>query len=235
MPTIHAAGAPASARLTTLVRSSGVLQAAVAATPAARSIAIPPHIGTCASASSTKVGAAALAREPSGDERAARRRSARAARSGRAHDRSASATTAANGAARIRSCPACGDRDVELGRDAARIGDITSTPAWLANSARNSTTVGDASSAGRLGTAAGASEIEVTDGIDQRWPSPIPDRDGINPRVAVRSTERRRCPRSGRTTRRAGRRSRSSAASRGRSRSRRCRRAARRRSRRGSS
>ena len=116
MPTIHAVGAPASAWLTTLVRSSGVLQAAVAATPAAMSIAIPAHSGTCASASSAKVGAAALATEPTAtsaplraDQRARRVTAERTAR--RDGD---------DGGERRREdpqLPRLCDRDVELGRD----------------------------------------------------------------------------------------------------------------------
>ena len=99
MPTIHADGGPASARLTTLVRSSGSLHEAVAATPDAISIAIPAHIGTCARARSAKVGAIALASEPNA------RRALPALMSARGEKRAsarpvASATKAASGAAR---------------------------------------------------------------------------------------------------------------------------------------
>ena len=57
MPTIHAVGGPANACATTRVRRPGSLHAPTAATPAASSVAIPAHIGTCAAASSANVGA----------------------------------------------------------------------------------------------------------------------------------------------------------------------------------
>ena len=83
------------------------------------SIAIPPHIGICASARSTKVGAAALASEPSARSALPTPISARGEKRPSARP-VASATTAASGAARIRNCPACSDRDTELGRDVAQ-------------------------------------------------------------------------------------------------------------------
>ena len=119
MPTIHAVGGPANACATTRVRRPGSLQAATAATPAASSVAIPAHSGTCAAASSANVGAAALATDPAASSalptpsraRGENRVSARPA---------ASATSAASGAATIRSCPACGDRDPEVVGDVAQ-------------------------------------------------------------------------------------------------------------------
>ena len=152
-------------------------------------MAIPPHIGTCASASSTNVGAAALAREPTARKalpapisaRGEKRASARPVRS---------ATPAANGAATIRNWPAAAIETSKSAATRARIGDITSTPAWLANSARNSTTVGDANRAGRFATTAGESDTEGIEDTMQRSPSDALDRDGMNPRIAVRSTER---------------------------------------------
>ena len=143
MPTIHAEGGPASAWLTTLVRPSGGVQAAVAATPAAMSMAIPPHIGICASARSRNVGAAALVSEPIASSvlptpisaLGEKRRSARPV---------ASATPAASGAARIRNCPASAIEIPNSEATSLRIGDMTRMPVWLAKSAKKSTTDGDA-------------------------------------------------------------------------------------------
>src|SRR3954471_4872587 len=80
-----------------------------------------------------------------------------------------SATMAANGAARIRSWPASAIETSNSAATRARIGDITSTPAWLANSARNSTTVGEPRSAGRPVAAAGEIGGAETDDMCQRW------------------------------------------------------------------
>ena len=138
MPTIHAAGAPARARLTIFVRSPGVLHEAVAATPAATSIAIPPHIGTCARARSSNVGATALAREPTARRELPAPMSARGEKRERARP-VASATPAASGAARMRNWPASAIETPKSDATRPRIGDITRTPAWLAKSARKST------------------------------------------------------------------------------------------------
>ena len=84
-----------------------------------------------------------------------------------------SATPAANGAARIRNWPAAAIDTSNSAATRARIGDITSTPAWLANSARNSTTVGDAKRAGRLAAAAGASQREGTEDMTHDRSGPV--------------------------------------------------------------
>ena len=116
MPTIHAVGGLASAWATTRVRRSGSLQAAVAATPAASRIAIPAHIGTCASASSTNEGAAALASDPAASS-APRPRGARAARAARA---SVPRPRRRLRRAARRGCELTGLRD----RDAELVGDV---------------------------------------------------------------------------------------------------------------
>ena len=143
MPTIHAVGGPANACATTRVRRSGSVHAAIAATPAVRIIEIPIHIGICASASSAKDGAAALASEPKARSTLATPSSARG--ENRVSSRPAtSAATTASGAARIRSCPAAATETPKSSATSLRIGDRTSTPAWLATNARKSTSDGDA-------------------------------------------------------------------------------------------
>ena len=143
MPTIHAVGGPAKACATTRVRRSGSLHAAVAATPAVRIIAIPIHIGICASASSANEGAAALASEPTASSALATPSSARGEY--RVSSRPAtSAATTASGAARIRNCPATATETPKSSATSLRIGERTSTPAWLATNARKSTSEGDA-------------------------------------------------------------------------------------------
>jgi hypothetical protein len=138
MPTIHAVAGPAKACATTRVRCSGSLQAAVAATPAVRIVAIPIHIGICASASSANDGAAALASEPTARSALATPSSARGEY--RVSSRPAtSAATTASGAARIRSCPAAAIETPKSSATSLRIGDSTSTPAWLARNARKRT------------------------------------------------------------------------------------------------
>ena len=112
--------------------------------PAARIIAIPIHIGICASASSANDGAAALASEPTARSALATPSSARGEY--RVSSRPAtSAATTASGAARIRSCPAAAIETPKSSATSLRIGDRTSTPAWLATNARKSTSEGDAS------------------------------------------------------------------------------------------
>ena len=143
MPTIHAVGGPANACATTRVRRSGSVHAAIAATPAVRIIAIPIHIGICASASSANDGAAALASDPTARSALATPSSARG--ENRVSSRPAtSAATTASGAARIRSCPAAAIETPKSSATSLRIGDRTSTPAWLATNARKSTSDGDA-------------------------------------------------------------------------------------------
>ena len=143
MPTIHAVGGPAKACATTRVRCSGSVHAAIAAMPAARIIEIPIHIGICASASSVNDGAAALASEPTARSTLATPSSARGEY--RVSSRPAtSAATTASGAARIRSCPAAAIETPKSSATSLRIGERTSTPAWLATNARKSTSEGDA-------------------------------------------------------------------------------------------
>ena len=143
MPTIHAVGGPANACATTRVRRSGSVHAAIAATPAVRIIEIPIHIGICASASSVNDGAAALASDPTARSALAAPSSARGEY--RVSSRPAtSAATTASGAARIRSCPAAAIETPKSSATSLRIGERTSTPAWLATNARKSTSEGDA-------------------------------------------------------------------------------------------
>ena len=144
MPTIHAVGGPAKACATTRVRCSGSVHVAIAAMPAARIVEIPIHIGICASASSVNDGAAALASDPTARSTLATPSSARGEY--RVSSRPAtSAATTASGAARIRSCPAAAIETPKSSATSLRIGERTSTPAWLATNARKSTTEGDAS------------------------------------------------------------------------------------------
>jgi hypothetical protein len=142
IPTIQAAGGPANMCATTLVRRSGSLHAAEAATAAVSSAAIPAHIGSCASASHTKDGDTALAAEPNASSALPATSSARGEMrtSARATPR---ATAAASGAARIRNCPAAAIDTSKSSATSLRIGERTSTPDWLANSARNRTSDGD--------------------------------------------------------------------------------------------
>ena len=94
---------------------------------------------------------AALATDPAARARsppstpAGKRVSARPARS---------ATTAASGAAKMRSCPAAAIETPKSSATSLRIGERTSTPAWLAKSARKRTSDGDANVSRRAMTAA---------------------------------------------------------------------------------
>ena len=65
MPTIHAAGCPMSAQDSVRVLSAGDTHSAAASVPAVVSPATATPTGSWASASRTKLGAAALASEPS--------------------------------------------------------------------------------------------------------------------------------------------------------------------------
>ena len=143
MPTIHAVGGPAKACATTRVRCSGSLHAAVAATPAGEEHRDPdPHRDL---------------RERQQRERRSRRARQRADREKRARDAeqrprrvssdsrpATSAATTASGAARIRNCPATAIETPKSSATSLRIGESTSTPAWLATKARKSTSDGDA-------------------------------------------------------------------------------------------
>ena len=154
IPAIQAAGGPARARATTRVRSSGALHAAIPAIPAASSVAIPAHIGTWATASSANEGAAALATEPRARSTLPTPRSARGENRTRARP-ARSATTAASGAATIRSCPAAAIETPKSSATSLRIGESTSTPDWLAKSARKRTSDGDGRTPNRLARAGG--------------------------------------------------------------------------------
>jgi hypothetical protein len=145
----------------TFVRRSGSLHAAAAATPDVRSIAIPAHIGTCASASQRKDGDTALAPEPNASS--ALPTVSRARGENRTSERATNrATTAASGAARIRSWPASAIETPKSAATSLRIGDRTSTPDWLANRARKRTSDGDDSALrtvlGEPGEVAGADD-----------------------------------------------------------------------------
>ena len=100
-------------------------------------------------------GAAALASEPTARSTLATPSSARGEY--RVSSRPAtSAATTASGAARIRSCPAAAIETPKSSATSLRIGERTSTPAWLATNARKSTSEGDASAEPPRETACGA-------------------------------------------------------------------------------
>ena len=129
------------------------LHAAVAAIPAASSVAIPAHIGTCASREQrerrrgrARDRAEGEERASHAEERARREPDERATRRGARRPRRA---------ARRRS-EAARPAAIETPKSSAtslRIGDSTSTPDWLANSARKSTSDGDGRTPNRLARA----------------------------------------------------------------------------------
>jgi hypothetical protein len=138
MPTSHAAGWPTSAQDSTRVRCAGETHSAAASVPAVVTMATPIPTGTCANASNAKLGAAALASEPT----VRRIEAARSWRPRPTRPASLPSVKAVMPAARpvtVRSCPAVPVETLRSPATSVRTGEIAISAAWPANRHRNRT------------------------------------------------------------------------------------------------
>jgi hypothetical protein len=142
MPTIHAEGWPTSAHESTAARRSGATHSAAASVPAVVKTAIPAPTGTCAAASSVKLGAAALPTEPSASS-AEPPNSWRPMPTRLPMRPSASAVMPATRPATVRSCPAVAVETSRSRATSARTGEMAIAPACEANRHRNRTALTD--------------------------------------------------------------------------------------------